>query len=193
MARVRRFCLLDLLAYTISLLTEFRLSNSVTFGTDRTISPSKGLSASIVPLSHGIHHQGSPYESSAFFVNNEATGRSLLIFGDVEPDSISGLSLNKDIWTEAARRISEGRLSSMLIECSYCVSYMLTCFAKRQDSDEFDFVLQVITSERAAVWPSHTYIYCGRAARASFTDSATVRAGSVRSQRTLGKHHRYDQ
>lgn len=84
--------------------------------------PVKGLSASIMPLSHGIHHQGSPYESSAFFLDNDSTGKSLLIFGDVEPDSVSGLTLNKDIWTQTAKRIEEGRLSALLIECSYCVS-----------------------------------------------------------------------
>ncbi|KAK9900339.1 hypothetical protein P389DRAFT_165570 [Cystobasidium minutum MCA 4210] len=88
----------------------------------KSVKPSKGLSASIMPLSHGIHHQGTSYESSAFFLENNATGKSILIFGDVEPDSVSGLSLNKDIWIESAKRMSAGRLNAMLIECSYCSS-----------------------------------------------------------------------
>jgi hypothetical protein len=99
---------------------------SIEFGPEKTFQPSKGLSAFAMPLSHGTHHQNTPYESSGFFIENDATNKTLLVFGDIEPDSVSGLSLNRSVWTVAAQRISEGRLSSMLIECSYCVSRTLS-------------------------------------------------------------------
>lgn len=107
--------------------------HSIEFGHEKTVQPSEGLSVSIMPLSHGIHHQGISYESSAFFIDNDITNKSLLIFGDVEPDSVSGLSLNRSIWTVAAQRITERRLDSILIECSYCVSSRLLQQSTRAD------------------------------------------------------------
>lgn len=74
-----------------------------------------------MPLSHGRHHANTCYESSAFFINNEVDGRSVLIFGDVEADSVSGENYNRDIWQEAAKRIQAKRLNTILIECSYTV------------------------------------------------------------------------
>ncbi|GAA6024507.1 hypothetical protein JCM10207_000398 [Rhodosporidiobolus poonsookiae] len=59
------------------------------------------------------------YDSTAFFVKEEATGKEMLFFGDVEPDSISKRSLNLDIWKVAAPKIAAGKLNVIFLECSY--------------------------------------------------------------------------
>lgn len=88
----------------------------------KEISPLAGLRASLWPVSHGRHHNNTSYQSSAFFVNNEETGRSFLIFGDVEADSVSGESFNRRIWEETAMRIRRRNLDTIFLECSYSVS-----------------------------------------------------------------------
>ncbi|KAH9906434.1 cAMP phosphodiesterases class-II-domain-containing protein [Xylariomycetidae sp. FL2044] len=59
------------------------------------------------------------YDSSAYFIRDGATGREVLIFGDVEPDSISLSPRNLIIWQEAAPRFVKGNLNAIFIECSY--------------------------------------------------------------------------
>jgi cAMP phosphodiesterase len=59
------------------------------------------------------------YDSSAYFIRDVATGREVLIFGDVEPDSISLSPRNQHIWQEAAPKIAAGTLTGVFIECSY--------------------------------------------------------------------------
>ncbi|BGP28212.1 cAMP-specific phosphodiesterase [Rhodotorula toruloides] len=61
------------------------------------------------------------YDSTAFFVREEESGKEMLFFGDVEPDSISQRSLNRDIWKVAAPKIARGDLSIIFLECSYPV------------------------------------------------------------------------
>ncbi|GAA5887167.1 hypothetical protein JCM6882_009471 [Rhodosporidiobolus microsporus] len=105
------------------------------------LSPS--LSFHAFPLSHGLDpsafhrkkqaaasvgvngHTPAPkpcdecYDSTAFFVREEGTGKELLFFGDVEPDSISKRGLNLAVWKAAAPKIAAGKLSVMFLECSY--------------------------------------------------------------------------
>ncbi|PQE18645.1 Cyclic-AMP phosphodiesterase class-II protein [Rutstroemia sp. NJR-2017a BVV2] len=59
------------------------------------------------------------YNSTAYFIQDKTTLREVLIFGDVEPDSISILPRNQYVWNDAAPKIVEGRLKAILIECSY--------------------------------------------------------------------------
>lgn len=59
------------------------------------------------------------YDSSAFFIRDIATGSEVLIFGDLEPDSVSLSPRNKHIWSEAAPKIASGSLRGIVIECSY--------------------------------------------------------------------------
>ncbi len=59
------------------------------------------------------------YDSSAYFIRDIATGKEILIFGDVEPDSISLSPRNKHVWGEAAPKISTSQLAGIFIECSY--------------------------------------------------------------------------
>ncbi|KAH7170186.1 cAMP phosphodiesterases class-II-domain-containing protein [Dactylonectria macrodidyma] len=59
------------------------------------------------------------YDSSAYFIQDHDTHREVLIFGDVEPDSISLSPRNLQIWQEAAPKIASGNLRAIFIECSY--------------------------------------------------------------------------
>jgi hypothetical protein len=59
------------------------------------------------------------YDSSAYFIRDIATGREVLIFGDVEPDAISLSPRNHQVWTDAAPKIVSGLLTAIFIECSY--------------------------------------------------------------------------
>ena len=58
-------------------------------------------------------------DSCAFFIRDEATGKELLMFGDVEPDSISLYPRTIRVWQDAAPKIVAGLLSAIFIECSY--------------------------------------------------------------------------
>ncbi|KAI2621871.1 cAMP phosphodiesterase class-II [Xylaria nigripes] len=59
------------------------------------------------------------YDSSAYFIRDNDTGREILMFGDVEPDVISLSPRNLSVWQEAATRITNGTLAAIFIECSY--------------------------------------------------------------------------
>lgn len=59
------------------------------------------------------------YDSSAYFIRDVTTGREVLMFGDVEPDSISLSPRNGLIWQEAAPKIAAGNLAAVFLECSY--------------------------------------------------------------------------
>jgi cAMP phosphodiesterase len=58
-------------------------------------------------------------DSTAFFIRAEATGKEILIFGDVEPDTISSFPRTHIVWAEAAPKIAHGLLAGIFIECSY--------------------------------------------------------------------------
>ncbi|QIW96169.1 hypothetical protein AMS68_001687 [Peltaster fructicola] len=68
---------------------------------------------------HGQSHVPCVVDSTAFFIRDEEKAREVLIFGDVEPDSVSMAPRNEQVWTEAAPRVADGRLRGILIECSY--------------------------------------------------------------------------
>ena len=58
-------------------------------------------------------------DSSAFFLRDDHTGSEVLIFGDVEPDSLSIAPRNHQVWSDAATKLVSGLLLGILIECSY--------------------------------------------------------------------------
>ena len=59
------------------------------------------------------------YDSCAYFIRDQATGKEILIFGDVEPDTVSLSPRNRKIWSEAAPKIVAARLGGIFIECSF--------------------------------------------------------------------------
>ncbi len=85
----------------------------------------------IPPPTPGVHGGGQPQSavdsshifepvsSSAFFIRNDENGRELLIFGDVEPDSISLSPRNHIVWDDAAPKVVSGSLRTIFIECSF--------------------------------------------------------------------------
>ena len=60
-----------------------------------------------------------PVDSSAFFLRDGHTGCEVLVFGDVEPDSLSMSPRTIQVWNDAATKIIAGLLTGILIECSY--------------------------------------------------------------------------
>ena len=64
-------------------------------------------------------HMFEPVSSSAYFIRNDENGKELLIFGDVEPDSVSMSPRNHIVWDDAASKIVHGSLKAIFIECSY--------------------------------------------------------------------------
>ncbi|KAF3043931.1 3',5'-cyclic-nucleotide phosphodiesterase pde1 [Didymella keratinophila] len=70
-----------------------------------------------IPANHCV------VDSSAFFIRTESTmttpTKEILIFGDVEPDSLSLSPRTAAIWAEAAPKIAAGILTGIFIECSY--------------------------------------------------------------------------
>lgn len=64
-------------------------------------------------------HEKDPYDSSAFFIRDDTTCNEILIWGDVEPDSISLHPRNHYVWRDAAPKVASGSLPAIFIECSY--------------------------------------------------------------------------
>lgn len=105
-------------------------ATTATTATAPTASPPAVPAASLMPTHTGVLPSisgGSAfnsericvYESSAYFLREAVTGREVLIFGDVEPDSISLSPRNAIVWQEAAHRIVAGTLAAIIIECSF--------------------------------------------------------------------------
>ncbi|OIW33023.1 hypothetical protein CONLIGDRAFT_161471 [Coniochaeta ligniaria NRRL 30616] len=81
--------------------------------------PSGGQRAGSASGAGGSTETVCVYDSSAYFIRDMVTGREILMFGDVEPDSISLSPRNQQIWQEAAPKVATGKLAAVFIECSY--------------------------------------------------------------------------
>lgn len=71
------------------------------------------------PQLRAADHDACVVDSTAYFLRDEETQREVLIFGDVEPDSLSLSPRNYVVWQEAARKIAQGVLGGIFIESSY--------------------------------------------------------------------------
>ncbi|KAI5358104.1 Putative cyclic-AMP phosphodiesterase, class-II, ribonuclease Z/Hydroxyacylglutathione hydrolase [Septoria linicola] len=71
------------------------------------------------PQLRAADHEACVVDSTAYFLRDEDTQREVIIFGDVEPDSLSLTPRNFIVWQEAARKIAQGVLGGIFIECSY--------------------------------------------------------------------------
>ena len=95
----------------------------------RTPSLGMGMGVGVGPPGYSptsSHHQHPQvqerecvYDSSAYFVREPSSEREVLMFGDVEPDSVSLSPRNHVIWQQAAPRVAAGNLAAIFIECSY--------------------------------------------------------------------------
>ena len=73
-------------------------------------------------LQHGRDHfsiEPCVIDSSAFLLRDDHTGHEILIFGDVEPDSLSLSPRTHQVWADAAPKVANGFLKAILIESSY--------------------------------------------------------------------------
>lgn len=95
------------------------------------------------------------YDSSAYFIRDVYTGREVLIFGDVEPDSISLSPRNQNIWQEAAPKIATGKLAAIFIESSYddsqSVDRLFGHLTPRFVIEEMTVLAGEVESARAAI------------------------------------------
>ncbi|KAK3725507.1 3',5'-cyclic-nucleotide phosphodiesterase pde1 [Vermiconidia calcicola] len=71
------------------------------------------------PRMTAVDNQSCVVDSTAFFIRDTETCREVLIFGDVEPDTISLNPRTHGVWKEAAHKIAHGLLGGIFIECSY--------------------------------------------------------------------------
>ncbi|KAK3057301.1 3',5'-cyclic-nucleotide phosphodiesterase pde1 [Extremus antarcticus] len=71
------------------------------------------------PRMSAVDASGCVVDSTAFFVRDTESHREVLIFGDVEPDSISLSPRTHAVWKEAAHKIAHGLLGGIFIESSY--------------------------------------------------------------------------
>ncbi|KAF3481261.1 uncharacterized protein GIQ15_04020 [Arthroderma uncinatum] len=85
----------------------------------RSYSPSTQAQQQLSLSANGKDSTYATVESSAFFIRDDLTGSEIIIFGDIEPDSISLEPRNERVWETAAPKISEGSLRAIFIECSY--------------------------------------------------------------------------
>lgn len=58
-------------------------------------------------------------DSSVYFLRCDVTGKEIMMWGDVEPDSVSIDIRNHYAWREAAKKFVAGKLTAIFIECSY--------------------------------------------------------------------------
>lgn len=94
-------------------------SNPLTRKTSRLTSSSKKAEQphSNDYVDHGEKFRA--YNSAAYFLRDHATDKEALIFGDVEPDSLSLWPRTARVWKEAATKVIRGTLAGILIECSF--------------------------------------------------------------------------
>jgi 3',5'-cyclic-nucleotide phosphodiesterase len=71
-----------------------------------------------MPVVHGKNDTLGDYESSAFFIRHDPSGKEFLFFGDVSPDSLTSNPKTIAVWRAAAPKIPT-TLSTIFIECSW--------------------------------------------------------------------------
>lgn len=85
--------------------------------------PGRRASGATVPQPQQSSQDHCVIDSTAYFIRTESTlttpKREILIFGDVEPDSLSLSPRTSQIWAEAAPKIAKGILTGIFIEVSY--------------------------------------------------------------------------
>ncbi|KAL4787492.1 cAMP phosphodiesterases class-II-domain-containing protein [Aspergillus varians] len=98
------------------------------------------------------------FESSAFFLRDQHTGTEIIIFGDVEPDSISLNPRNKLVWEMAAPKIASRQLRAIFIECSYTDAtedvYLFGHLCPRHLAGELGMLATLVAQKRGLAYPA---------------------------------------
>jgi len=58
-------------------------------------------------------------ESSAFFLRDHRTGKEIIVFGDLEPDTVALEPRNRRVWEAVAPKVNAATLRAIFIECSF--------------------------------------------------------------------------
>ncbi|KAM0721488.1 hypothetical protein Q7P37_002412 [Cladosporium fusiforme] len=140
-------------------------------------------------------------DSTAYFIRDSETGREVLIFGDVEPDSLSLTPRNYLIWAEAARKVASGCLTGIMIECSYDDShsdeYLFGHLAPRHLITELNALASLVREARFHLDADdnklkkrkRSGISSGEVARHAVGESERKRSRSL-AGRTVDQNHR---
>jgi cAMP phosphodiesterase len=99
-----------------------RILNSCSLAEGITYHPiAKDISVRPMSISHGMTTcSKAPYSSTAYFIRHDPSSKEFLFFGDVDPDMLSLVPRNIDVWQAAAPKIPH-ILNTIFIECSYPV------------------------------------------------------------------------
>lgn len=154
------------------------------------------------PSPHMHPQEGScVVDSTAYFIRDSETGREILIFGDVEPDSLSLSPRTHLIWAEASKKIASGCLTGILIECSYDDShsdeYLFGHLAPRHLITELcalaslvrEARFQLEAEDRNIKKRKRSGISSGEVARHAVGESERKRSRSL-AGRTVSQNHR---
>lgn len=153
------------------------------------------------PRMHAQDVHSCVVDSTAYFIRDSETGREVLIFGDVEPDSLSLSPRNYLIWAEAAKKVANGSLTGILIECSYDDShadqYLFGHLAPRHLITELGALassvreakLHLDVDERHLKKRKRSGILSGEVARHAVGESEKKRSRSL-AGRTASHNHR---
>ncbi|RDW90102.1 3',5'-cyclic-nucleotide phosphodiesterase PDE1 [Aspergillus mulundensis] len=121
-------------------------------------------------------------ESSAFFLRDQKTGKEIIIFGDVEPDSISLNPRNKEIWDIAAPKVASGNLRAIFIECSYTDAiddlYLFGHLCPRHLGNELCELAELVAGIKGMDWSPNNKRKRQSSAESSGADGPSDRAGS---------------
>lgn len=105
------------------------------------------------------------YNSAAYFLRDHITGKEALIFGDVEPDSLSLWPRTARVWNEAATKVVRGTLAGILIECSFPNSQADEHLYGHLTPHHLMIELHVLASSVRSLQPSEDLVCQDRAKR----------------------------
>ncbi|EER38179.1 cAMP-specific phosphodiesterase [Histoplasma capsulatum H143] len=113
---------------------QYHRAESTVFTTDSGFLPSRRVSIDTQDLARACtpNHQiqcgvnlnskdraVATLESSAFFLRDDHSGKEIIVFGDIEPDSVALEPRNEKVWEIAAPKVVNGSLRAIFIECSF--------------------------------------------------------------------------
>ncbi|KAL4909785.1 cAMP phosphodiesterases class-II-domain-containing protein [Aspergillus multicolor] len=121
-------------------------------------------------------------ESSAFLLRDQKTGKEIIIFGDVEPDSVSLNPRNKKIWEIAAPKVASGNLCAIFIECSYTDAindlYLFGHLCPRHLASELFVLCELVAKIKDISWSPSPKRKRQSSAELSAGEGSSRRAGS---------------
>lgn len=132
-------------------MSSFRVSQSPKLTVSRSLNVSS-------PSLNNPDSSFTSFESSAFFLRDQYTGAEIIIFGDVEPDSVSVNPRNQIVWEMAAPKVASGQLRAIFIECSFTNAvddlYLFGHLCPRHLIQELDTLATLVAREKGMTYPA---------------------------------------